>query len=151
MGNMKTSAAGIKSIQKEEGCLLHAYKDPVTGNIPITIGFGNTFYEDGSKIKIGDKITQDRANSLMLNLLPKFEQIVNHKINVKINQNQFDVLVSYTWNTGGSSTLFNLINNEADEKTIRKWFTTHYITADGHPSDGLINRRQRDADLFFKK
>ena len=151
MENMKTSVAGIKSIQQEEGCILHAYKDPVTGNLPITIGYGNTFYEDGSKIKLNDKITQDRANSLMLNLLPKFEKIVNDKIKVKITQTQFDVLVSYTWNTGGSSTLFNLINNEADEANIRKWFTTHYITAEGHLSDGLIARRKREADLFFKK
>ena len=140
MNNYKTSAAGIKSIQQEEGCVLHAYKDPVTGNLPITIGYGNTFYEDGSKIKLGDKIELARAKSLMLNLLPKFEKIVNTKVTVPLTQNQFDVLVSYTWNTGGSSTLFNLINNEASEHDIRKWFTTHYITADGHPSDGLIAR-----------
>lgn len=151
MNKYKTSVAGIKSIQKEEGCKLTAYKDPVTGDLPITIGYGNTFYENGNKIKLGDKITQERANSLMLNLLPKFEKIVNDKVKVPLTQNQFDVLVSYTWNTGGSSTLFNLINNEADESSIRKWFTEHYIQADGHPSQGLIARRKRDADSFFKK
>lgn len=151
MNNYKTSLAGIKSIQQEEGCVLKAYKDPVTGNLPITIGFGNTFYEDGSKIKLTDKITLDRAKKLMLNLLPKFEKIVNEKVKVKLTQNQFDVLVSYTWNTGGSSTLFNLINNEAEESSIRKWFTEHYIQADGRPSDGLKARRKREADSFFKK
>ena len=148
---MKTSENGIKFIQEKEGCILHGYKDPVTGNLPTTIGYGNTYYEDGSKIKLSDKITLDRAKTLMLNLLPKYEKIVNDKIKVKINQNQFDSLVSYTWNTGGSSTLFNLINNEASDGSIEKWFKNHYIEADGKPSNGLVNRRKEESDLFFKK
>lgn len=148
---MKTGSVGIKLIQEEEGCVLKAYKDPVTGNLPITIGYGNTFYEDGSKIKLGDVISKLRATALMLNLLPKFEKIVNDKIKVPITQTQFDVLVSYTWNTGGSNTLFSLINEKAPEADIRKWFTEHYTTAEGKPSKGLIDRRHREADLYFKK
>jgi lysozyme len=148
---MKTGIAGINLLKESEGCVLHAYKDPVTGNLPITIGFGNTYYEDGSKIKLTDKITKKRAEELFLNLLPKYEAIVNKKIKVKLTQNQFDSLVSHTWNTGGSSTLFNLINNEANEYSIRKWFTTKYITANDIPSPGLVARRNKEADLYFKK
>lgn len=148
---MKTGLTGIKLLKESEGCVLHGYKDPVTGNLPITIGYGNTYYEDGSKVKLSDKITKKRAEELFLNLLPKYEKIVNSKIKVKLSQNQFDALVSYTWNTGGSSTLFNLINNEANEYSIRKWFTTKYITAGGELSDGLITRRNKEANLYFKK
>lgn len=148
---MKTGIAGINLLKDSEGCVLHAYKDPVTGNLPITIGYGNTYYEDGSKIKLTDVITKQRAEKLFLNLLPKYEKIVNEKVKVKLTQNQFDALVSYTWNTGGSSTLFNLINNEASEANIRKWFTTKYITAGGNPSHGLVTRRNKEANLYFKK
>ena len=148
---MKTGIAGIELLKNSEGCILHGYKDPVTGDKPFTIGYGNTYYEDGSKIKLTDKITKQRAEELFLNLLPKYEKIVNDKIKVKLSQNQFDALVSHTWNTGGSSTLFNLINNEAGDSSIIKWFTTKYITANGIESDGLVKRRKKECNLYFKK
>jgi len=148
---MKTGTAGINLLKESEGCVLHAYKDPVTGNLPITIGYGNTYFEDGSKIKLTDVITKKRAEKLFLNLLPEYEKIVNDKVKVKLTQNQFDALVSHTWNTGGSSTLFNLINNEANEYSIRKWFTTKYITANGIESKGLVIRRNKESNLYFKK
>jgi len=143
---MKTGTKGIELIKKWEGCKLTSYQCSAGR---WTIGFGNTFYEDGSKIKQGDKITQERADSLLSNLLPKFEEIVNKKVSVPLTQNQFDSLVSYTWNTGGSSTLFNLINTNATKEDIRKWFETKYITAGGQTLKGLINRRKDEANLFF--
>src|SRR5690242_15648284 len=106
---MRTSRNGIDLIKKYEGCKLKAYLCPA--NIP-TIGFGNTFYEDGRKVKLGDTINQETADELLFNLVPKFEKIVNSKVKVLINQNQFDALVSHTWNTGGSDMLFNMINKK---------------------------------------
>ena len=76
---MTTGSAGIKLIKKWESCKLESYKCPAG---LWTIGFGNTFYEDGSKVKQGDKITQQRAEDLFKNLLPKFENIVNKKIKI---------------------------------------------------------------------
>lgn len=138
----------IDLIKKYEGCQLKAYKCPAG---LWTIGFGNTFYEDGSKVKEGDIITQERAEKLLLNLLPKFADIVNRKIKVEINQNQFDALVSHTWNTGGSDTLFKLINNKAPEAEIRNWFETKYITANGKVLKGLVTRRKTESNLYYEK
>jgi len=144
---MLSSINCINLIKKWEGCKLESYKCSAGHD---TIGFGNTFYEDGTKVKPGDKITQKRAESLLITLLPKFENIVNKKINVSLTQNQFDALVSYTWNTGGSDTLFNLINKKASDKEIRTWFETKYITAGGKQLQGLVNRRKDEANLYFK-
>ncbi|MEA5389964.1 peptidoglycan-binding protein [Cyanobium gracile UHCC 0139] len=47
-----------------EGCRLEAYPDPRTGGEPITIGWGNTFYEDGSRVRLGDRLTQAEADAL---------------------------------------------------------------------------------------
>ena len=47
-----------------EGCRLQAYPDPRTGGEPITIGWGSTFYQDGSPIRLGDVITQEQADAL---------------------------------------------------------------------------------------
>lgn len=78
------------------------------------------------------------------------EQIVMQKIKVPLNNNQFSALVSYVYNTGGSSTLYNLINNKASDKEIKSWFENHYITANGVILKGLILRRKAEANLYFK-
>ena len=143
---MKTSKKGIELIKKWEGCKLDSYKCSAGHD---TIGYGNTFYEDGKKVKVGDKITKQRAEELLANLLPKFEAIVNKKVTVPLAQNQFDALVSYTWNTGGSSTLFDMINKKASDKDIRTWFETKYITAGGKNMPGLVNRGKDEANLYF--
>lgn len=143
---MTTGQKGIALIKKWESCRLTAYQCSAG---KWTIGFGNTFYENGSKVKEGDKITKARAEELFKNLLPKFESIVNKKIKLSLNQNQFDALVSHTWNTGGSDTLFDLVNRKAKDSYIRDWFETKYITANGKVLKGLISRRKEEANLYF--
>ena len=143
---MTTGQKGIALIKKWESCRLTAYQCSAG---KWTIGWGNTFYEDGNKVKEGDKITQVRAEELFKNLLPKFESIVNKKIKLSLNQNQFDALVSHTWNTGGSDTLFDLVNRKAKDSYIRDWFETKYITANGKVLKGLVSRRKEEANLYF--
>lgn len=143
---MTTGQKGIGLIKKWEACKLDAYICPAG---KVTIGWGNTFYEDGSKVKMGDKITQARADQLFQNVVTKFERIVTKNVKVPITQNQFDALVSHTWNTGGSSTLFELINRKAGEKYIRDWFETKYITSNGKVLKGLVSRRKEEANLYF--
>lgn len=145
---MKTGTQGLNLIKLYEGCKLTAYKCPAG---IWTIGYGNTYYENKSKVKEGDKITQQRAEDLLLNLIPTYEAIVKKKVTVPLTQNQFDSLVSYVWNTGGSDTLFKLINNKASESDIRHWFETKYITGGGKILLGLLKRRKSESDLFFKK
>jgi lysozyme len=143
---MKTGTKGIALIKKWEGCKLDAYVCEAGKN---TIGYGNTFYENNKAVKLGDKITKERAEELLMNLLPKYEEVVNKKVSVPLTQNQYDALVSHTWNSGGSNTLFNLINTNAPKEDIRKWFETKYITGGGKVLQGLVNRRKDEADLFF--
>ena len=143
---MTTGQKGIALIKKWESCKLTAYLCPAG---KWTIGWGNCFYEDGNKVKEGDKITQARADTLFTNLVTKFERIVTKNVKVAITQNQFDALVSHTWNTGGSDTLFELINRKSGEKYIRDWFETKYITSNGKMLKGLVNRRKEEANLYF--
>jgi len=49
-------------IKKSEKCRLKAYRCPKG---ILTIGWGNTFYEDGTRVKEGDEITQERADTLL--------------------------------------------------------------------------------------
>ena len=145
---METSENGKDLIKLFEGVRLKAYL--CSAGIP-TIGFGNTFYENSTKVKMGDSITLERARELFDLLLPKYEKIVLSKVKREINQNQFDALVSHTYNTGGSNTLFKLVNMNADKEKIKTWFTTKYITANGKKLQGLVNRRQKEWEMYNKE
>ena len=146
---MKTSKKGIELIKKFEGCELNAYPDPGTGDAPWTIGYGNTYYANGKKVKKGDKITKIQAEELLLMLLPKYESIIAKNVKATLSQNQFDALVSFCWNTGGSHDLFKMINEQKTNQEIYAWYTTHYIKSGGKEMPGLIKRRKIEADLFI--
>jgi len=145
---MKVSQNGIDLIKDFEGCKLKAYKCPAG---VWTIGYGNTFHLDGSKILMGQKISQVEADMLLLKLLPKYEGIVDRNIKVFLNQNQYDALVSFCWNCGSSDSLFRLVNQKAADEIIHKWWSTHYIMGGGKVLAGLVRRRRVEADLFVKK
>jgi len=146
---MKTSQKGINLIVSFEGFSAKPYLD--SAGIP-TIGYGNTYYPGGMKVTMKDPaITKEQGVELFATVLPIYENIVNSKVKIELNQNQFDALVSHAYNTGGSETLFSLINKRAADLEIRNWFTKRYITAGGKVLNGLIRRRKMEADLFFAK
>lgn len=72
--------------------------------------------------------------------------VIERKIKVDLTENQKAALSSFIYNTGGSPTLFSLINNKSPR--IYDWWTTHYITAGGVRLRGLVNRRKSEAELF---
>ncbi len=142
---MKTSITGIALIQKFEGLQLKAYQ--CTAN-RWTIGYGSTQIF-GRPVNENNIITIDDAEAQLKSDLVAFENIVKTNIKVNLSQNQFDALVSHTYNTGGSETLFELINCNASPQEIRDWFENRYISANGVVINGLIKRRRTEAELFF--
>lgn len=148
---MTTSSNGISFIKSFEGFASCPYVDPGTGAEPITIGYGTTIYPTKIKVKLTDKcITENQAIDYLKNDLIKFEKIVNSKITVELNQNQFDALVSHTYNTGGSTTLFNLINSKESQSVIKDWFEKKYITSGKKILRGLVRRRSEESKLYYK-
>lgn len=101
-----------------------------------------------ARITIHNAVEAEKA---LLEDLIVYERIVATKIKKELNQNQFDALVSYVYNTGGSNTLYTLINNNNSKETIYNWFTTKYISANGIKLAGLIRRRKAEANLYFKE
>ena len=95
--------------------------------------------------------TEQEAQTALIEDLNIYERIVIGKIKVTLTQNQFDALVSHTYNTGGSSTLFSLVNQKQTDAVIRNWFETKYIKGGGKVLKGLIRRRKAEADLYFTK
>ena len=139
---MKTSTAGINLIKQFEGCRLTAYK-PVAAEKYWTIGYGHY----GPDVTQGMTISQAQAE-IMLGLdLAKYEQAVEHNAPFPLSQNQFDALVSFTYNCGIGN-LQKLLKGrnalQAAEAMLR------YNKGSGKVLQGLVKRRQAEHDLFCK-
>lgn len=143
IGKMKISQNGIELIKMFEGCRLTAYKDIVG---VWTIGYGHT----GSDVYSGLKITQAKAESLLKSDLERFEKGVNRLDYIyDFNQNEFDALVSFSYNLGVGC-LNQLTNNGMRSRsTIRSKFKA-YCNAGGKFNQGLYNRRVAELELFNK-
>jgi len=151
---MNTSTKGADLIKSFEGCKLKAYKDPGTVNgLPITIGWGSTMYQDGSKIKLGDVITQAKADELLKWEIEKKANVLR-ALNMKLKQHQFDAVVSFCYNVGlgafNTSTLRKKINLNPDDPTISCEFL-RWINNNGKPMAGLKRRREAEIKLYFNK
>src|SRR5690606_21810939 len=124
-----------------EGLRLNAYLDQAKPPVP-TIGYGSTFYEDGTKVKMGDKITKERALELFANIAAKFERGVDKVVTSNINQNQFDALVSLAFNIGlgafEGSTLLRKVNANPNDPSIKQAIES-WKFAGGRPI--LLERR----------
>ena len=144
---MKTSTNGIDLICSFEGLRLKAYDDGVG---VWTIGYGTTVI-NGRKVKKGDTCTLEQAKSYMAQDLKQFESAVN-QVKVPLNQNQYDALVSLTYNIGVSaflsSTLFKKLNAK-DYKGAAEQFG-RWNRAGGKVMRGLTNRRAKERKLFEK-
>jgi len=143
---LKTSEKGILLIKNFEGLRLKAYQ---CSNLVWTIGWGTTII-NGTKVKSSDIINEEIAEIFFTEDIKIYEDIVNSNIKISLNQNQFDALVSHTYNTGGSDTLFELINSQSNSVKICHWIENTYITSGGNLISGLVKRRQIEADLFFE-
>lgn len=144
---MKISKNGLEMIKNFEGLLLVA-SNKLDG--VWTVGYGCTV-----GIKPYQRVTEKQAEEMLLREVSKHETYVNKYVNqLKLNQNQFDALVSFSYNCGGGN-LKNLVadkNGKAtrDKETIAKKMLL-YNKCNGKVMKGLANRRQKEHDLFCEK
>ena len=103
---MNISSEGISLIKKFEGCELESYQDAVG---VWTIGYGHT-----KDVKEGMTISKEQADNMLLNELDEYCENVEKAVKVKLEQCQFDALVSWTYNLGptnlNNSTMLKVLN-----------------------------------------
>jgi lysozyme len=148
---------GIALIKEFEGCRLNAYPDPLTGGEPITCGWGNTRKKDGSKFKLGDKLTQAEADELLIeevkhNFLPALKKI---KFWNEMNANQRGALLSFAYNLGagfiGDTDNFGSINRALSGKdgwTEVPAALYKYRNPGSNVEAGLARRRTAEGNLW---
>lgn len=142
------SSKGIALICGFEGLELQAYDD---GTGVCTIGYGTIIYPNGKTVQYGDVCTIEQAQSFMQHDLKRFEQAVSTAVKVPLSQNQFDALVSLTYNIGigafRNSTLLKLLNT-LDYVGASNQFDV-WVKAGGQTVQGLVNRRAVEKRYFL--
>lgn len=143
----KLSQKGLELLAELEGLRLKPYLCPA--GVP-TIGLGNTFYEDGSKVTMQDKpISKDEAYHLFYMIAPKFEKTLNSVLPSDLNQNQFDALFCFCYNVGQnefkkSTLLRRVLNNPNDVRGITKAFLMWR-----GKKDILLSRQKKQINRYF--
>jgi lysozyme len=148
---MNISKKGIEFIIAFEGVRTKPYL--CSANVP-TIGIGTIIYPNGLKVSMTDKpITLDQAKEYLNHDLQKFVKGVVSLIgNTKLNQNQFDALVSFAYNCGlgnlKASTLLKLVKALPTSDAIYNQFL-RWNKAGGKEISGLTRRRKAEAELYY--
>jgi lysozyme len=141
---VRTGLAGISLIKSFETCKLEAYPDP---RGVWTVGWGHT----GPEVVQGLVWTQDQADAQLAVDLHWAEAGVTRTVDIAITQNEFDALVSFTFNVG--------VGSEA-HSTLVRYLNAHniFMAADqflvwdkvnGVENAGLLRRRQAERQLFL--
>jgi GH24 family phage-related lysozyme (muramidase) len=116
-----------------------------------TIGWGTTFYPNGTPVRLGDVRTRAQCDEYERHDLRKFSDSVNRLVKVPLTQSMFDALVSFTYNVGAyafeSSTLLRLLNAK-DYAGAAGQFERWNKGANGQVLAGLVRRRDAEEKLF---
>ena len=137
---MNISEKGLELIKSFEGCHLKAYRCPAG---VWTIGYGRT-----SGVYEGMTITQAQADQFLFEDVQRFVQAVNqYQSRFNFNQNEFDALVSFTYNCGAGS-LANVMSCCNTKQEIAEECKL-YNKGGGQVLPGLVRRRNEEYNLFM--
>jgi lysozyme len=144
-------------IKEFEGCHLNAYPDPLTGGLPITIGWGSTKDFNGQYFKLGRKITQEYADKLLMfdleqRFLPSLQKIPHWN---EMTDGQRGALLSFSYNLGAGfygGDNFNTITKRLKNK---EWDSVPdalylYRNPGTNVEKGLARRRVAEGKLWSK-
>lgn len=143
---MQLSDSGLDHIKRWERFRSAAYND----------GYGNMTIGYGHLILPGEKfgtISQAEALEILRRDVAWAESVVNQLVRVPLTQSQFDALVSlvFNWGAGNFRNSSHLaLLNSGDYSGTAQRIREHPITSGGVKSQGLVNRRNAEADLFLR-
>jgi len=150
-GKCTLSMKGAAFIAHFEGLKLNLYNDPV-GH--ATIGVGHLVHKgpiNGSEpAEFKNGITRERAFELLQQDARTAANEIAGGVKVKLNQQQIDALISFTFNVGTGafrdSTLLRLLNG-GDYGSVPAQLN-RWTKASGQTLPGLVTRRKAEGALF---
>jgi len=140
---------GLSLIKSFEGFSSVIYQD--VGGLP-TIGYGHLILPQ-EKPLFKTSITEAEAISLLKKDILLAGRAVTRLINIPLRNNQFDALVSFTFNLGSGtlqrSSLRHKVNREEHEDVPAEFM--RWVWAGGKRLPGLIRRRKAEAELYLSE
>jgi len=140
------SNKGLQLIKQFEGFSPVIYKD--SADLP-TIGYGHLVLPHELP-SFKNVITKSQAEALLKADLLVAENAISRLIAAPLTQNQFDALVSFTFNLGAGalqrSTLRAKINIQEHSAVLIEFL--RWVYADGRIIPGLVRRRKAEAELY---
>jgi lysozyme len=133
-----------------EGLYLSPYLCPA--GVP-TIGYGATYYEDGSLVKLTDStITKERAESLLLWMVKtKYLPAVIRLCPIVNTPERMAALIDFTFNLGAGQLKASTLRKRVNEGRwsdvpyeLRKW-----VKGGGKVLKGLVKRREVEIELVL--
>lgn len=104
----------------------------------------------GEDVKQGMTITQAEADNMLVNDLKQYEADVRRICNyLDLTQNQFDALVSFTYNCGSGNLIKLTKNQTRTKKEISEHIEAYNKGANGIALAGLVKRRKEEKELFL--
>lgn len=119
------------------------------------LGYGVTFYPDGSPVKQGDTCTPEKADAMFRHALGVFEDAVLDMVTVELNENQFSALVALCYNIGAenfrTSTVLREVNAKRFYDAAAAFGMWIFATKNDYKQAlrGLLRRRYAEALLFL--
>lgn len=150
---MKMGPNGLAIVKAFESCLkpikgrpgyFAAYYDPV--NV-LTIGWGHTNHHE-PKFDADTVWSQAQCDAVLAKDMKIFEDHVNSLAKVPLTQNEFDALVSWSFNTGGPATASLWRQLNAGQKDAIPANLAQWNKAKGKVLNGLTRRRKAEGLLF---
>ena len=141
---MKTSERGLALIKYFEGFSPKAIK--LAGESHYTIGYGHY----GSDVQPNQTITEQQADALLRKDVIIHEEAVTRYVlyRMRLNQNQFDALVSFSYNCGPENLRRLVKDRNPDQIAAHMMVYTH--SGSEAYNVGLYNRRKREQSLFLE-
>lgn len=135
-----------------ERCELVAYLCPAG---KWTIGWGMTYYPTGGRVKKGDRITQEQADAMFVQLLERdFAPAVRAAIGAApTTPAQFGAMVALAYNIGAVRFTFSTVarrHRAGDGDGAAAAFLL-WNKVKGVVSDGLTRRRRAEAALYLSR
>jgi len=148
---------GIKLVKEFEGCRLNAYPDPLSGGLPITIGWGSTRDKNGKPFQMGDSITQAEADELLIeeakhHFLPALRKIPHWN---EMSDGKRGALLSFAYNLGAGfyggdnfNTITRVLKNKEWDKVPDALYL--YRNPGSNVEAGLARRRKAEGEAWKK-
>jgi lysozyme len=149
---MVAGEGALALIKEFEGFRADPYKCPAGY---WTVGYGCRFRADGTPVRKADAcVTEAEAEEMLASCLGAYEAAVEDAVTAELTQQQFDALVSFTYNVGVrafcQSTLLKRINPNPNDPRIKDEFM-RWTKVRGTVSKGLERRRRAESKLYFTK